>query len=283
MRCGAAAADGGKPGMEPSACLVVANAILAPPLFGDSRGSVLLFIPVVLIEALFVGAFVARQWRGALRLSAIANTLSLLVGLSFVSILPQVPPREGGGFFILVGACFLVTFLIECEYVRRAATGANPLVVLATTAGMNTASYAFLVALAVALTPSVNRYEAARRAACASNLKTFGMILFRYADDNAGQFPPYLYQLRYSGLEGLLTCPSIATVVPDVTSSRADFRTDYVYESPGKLADPRQAAAIPIAWDKPENHKVFGNVLFADGHVKGFAGKDWLAKARPAK
>lgn len=39
----------------------------------------------------------------------------------------------------------------------------------------------------------------------------------------------------------------------------------------------------PIAWDKPQNHTNFGNVLFADGHVKGFVGKDWLAKARQGK
>ncbi|HCE45505.1 MAG TPA: hypothetical protein DET40_18350 [Lentisphaeria bacterium] len=35
-----------------------------------------------------------------------------------------------------------------------------------------------------------------------------------------------------------------------------------------------------LMWDKPGNHKDFGNVLYSDGSIRGFEGRDWLEKAR---
>ena len=37
----------------------------------------------------------------------------------------------------------------------------------------------------------------------------------------------------------------------------------------------------PIVWDKDANHNNFGNVLFVDGHVTGYAGSDWSIQASP--
>ena len=41
-------------------------------------------------------------------------------------------------------------------------------------------------------------------------------------------------------------------------------------EAPGKT---------PILWDKPNTHDKYGNVLFVDGHVKGYAGANWMKSA----
>jgi len=33
-------------------------------------------------------------------------------------------------------------------------------------------------------------------------------------------------------------------------------------------------------WDKPNNHKNYGNVLFLDGRVQCFSGSDWPEQAK---
>jgi hypothetical protein len=48
----------------------------------------------------------------------------------------------------------------------------------------------------------------------------------------------------------------------------------YIYRAGFK--EGRDDPETPIAWDKPENHKDYGNVLFINGRVKGFPGADWM-------
>jgi len=35
----------------------------------------------------------------------------------------------------------------------------------------------------------------------------------------------------------------------------------------------------PIACDKPDEHIKYGNVLYADGHVQGYSGANWMEAA----
>jgi prepilin-type processing-associated H-X9-DG protein len=35
-----------------------------------------------------------------------------------------------------------------------------------------------------------------------------------------------------------------------------------------------------VACDRSGNHKNMGNILYVDGHVKGFAGPDWRKNLR---
>ena len=50
----------------------------------------------------------------------------------------------------------------------------------------------------------------------------------------------------------------------------------YVYKA--GLTDP-PASMIPVAWDKPDIHENYGNVLFLDGNVRSFGGSNWMEQA----
>jgi len=87
-----------------------------------------------------------------------------------------------------------------------------------------------------------------------------------------------LEQLRKNGyLENvkIYTCPSTT----DVTTDGNDLATGTVsYGFIGALTE-SNAVDSAIAADhiakSPSNHTKYGNVLFADGHVAGFAGASW--------
>ena len=129
---------------------------------------------------------------------------------------------------------------------------------------------------------SVSR-EKCRRISCASNLKSLGLALRMYASDWNEQFPLLdgaagLELLRSQGYcenHKMYTCPSTKTICGQgYETSLAEDAVDYVYWGGYTEADD---VAIPVMFDKPGNHREYGNALFIDGHVSGFYGKDWEA------
>ena len=120
----------------------------------------------------------------------------------------------------------------------------------------------------------------AREIQCMNNLKQIGLCLRMYSNVYDEQFPPYdgargLDVLRSSGFldaPKVFVCPSTDTK-PAVRGVPFPEKTvDYVYIGGLSEADPPNS---PIAYDKPENHSDSGNVLFVDGHVKKYTGKEW--------
>lgn len=102
-----------------------------------------------------------------------------------------------------------------------------------------------------------------------------------YSQDNKGQYPDKngaegFEMLRAGGyLEypKIYTCPSKYTVAKD-GEKLTEEHVDYVYIGGYNENTPPDTA---IAYDKPtNNHHKYGNILFADGHVQGYAGAKWM-------
>jgi prepilin-type processing-associated H-X9-DG protein len=70
----------------------------------------------------------------------------------------------------------------------------------------------------------------------------------------------------------IYTCPD-AKIIPCTSGPLIDSMVAYVYR--GGLTE-TDSADSAICWDKPNNHKNYGNILFIDGHVQGFSGPNWI-------
>lgn len=137
-----------------------------------------------------------------------------------------------------------------------------------------------LISIIAGISSPKNR-EIACRISCASNLKQIGLAVRMYSMENKEQFP---YKNGAEGLEMLraggylenkkmYTCPSTGTVPAGDGGKLTEDNVDYVYVAGyNESVSPDTA----IAYDRPYNHIKFGNILFADGHVAGFAGENWM-------
>jgi prepilin-type processing-associated H-X9-DG protein len=119
--------------------------------------------------------------------------------------------------------------------------------------------------------------EKARRISCASNLKSIGLAIRMYSQENKEQFPDKngaegLEMLRAGGyLENvkMYTCPSTATISKD-GEKLTEANVSYVYMGGHSESSPPDTV---IMYDKPNNHVKYRNILYADGHV---AGSNWM-------
>ena len=132
--------------------------------------------------------------------------------------------------------------------------------------------------------PRKTSWGKAYRISCISNLKQIGLAIRMYSQENKGEFPPYdgargLEMLRSGGyLENvkMFTCPSTTDSITD-NFEITDQNCSYGYQ--GGLNE-NSPVDTPLAWDKPNNHSRYGNILFCDGHAAGFAGADWLSNLK---
>jgi prepilin-type processing-associated H-X9-DG protein len=147
-----------------------------------------------------------------------------------------------------------------------------------------------LVAAAIAITatvllPSLNRSsdEHYGRMRCATNLRTIGMGVQMYANENKGRFPDDFAALVLTQdiTSECFVClgtndtraegPTTQAVATNLT---AGGHLSYVYTGKGmSLSSPRSAV---VAYEPPSNHGDGMNVLFADGMVRWLSPKHAL-------
>jgi prepilin-type N-terminal cleavage/methylation domain-containing protein/prepilin-type processing-associated H-X9-DG protein len=152
---------------------------------------------------------------------------------------------------------------------------------------------AIIAILAGMLLPALSQArEKARRINCQSNLKQMGVALKLYAHDYAEFFPVTddvgglnaLYINDYLTTTKVYICPSTKDT-PLAAGQPSLALTNVSYEFAGGESEDTCATDTGIAIDdfnnvcgtagNTSNHTKYGNILFGDGHVKGFAGTTW--------
>jgi prepilin-type processing-associated H-X9-DG protein len=123
--------------------------------------------------------------------------------------------------------------------------------------------------------------ESARKISCTSNLKCIGLSLRMYSSVYNEAYPHLdgaagLDLLRSEGfLENahVYICPSTGIKASYPLTKLTEENTGYCFR--GGLTEASSVDSA-LAWDKPNNHDRYGNILYVDGHVKGYAGANWM-------
>jgi len=140
--------------------------------------------------------------------------------------------------------------------------------------------------LAAMLLPALSMArESARKISCTNNLKQIGLSLRMYSNAFEEYFPTLTATgTTSSGRTGLqilantgfldntkvYVCPSTTNTVPVST----DIVTSTSYTYAGGLTESSSVDSA-ISGDAASNHDKYGNLLYIDGHVKGYAGQTW--------
>jgi hypothetical protein len=140
--------------------------------------------------------------------------------------------------------------------------------------------------------------EDARKIACVSPLKQMGLALRLYSNFNNDLYPEKqgaagLEELRASGY---LECKPCYTCPSDLKCEKSNIKNGFYRRGNNEPLTEKTVSYIYIGgmgeatsvdsgvvMDKPDNHDKYGQILFNDGHAKGFSGADWMMNAGLSK
>ena len=133
--------------------------------------------------------------------------------------------------------------------------------------------------LAAMLLPALSMArESARKISCTNNLKQIGLSFRMYSNVYSEAYPSLNGRtgLQILATEGFLEntnvycCPSTT----DKVENTGDISANSSYCYAGGINEASSVDSA-IAGDRTNNHAKYGNLLFVDGHVKGYAGSNW--------
>lgn len=265
---------------------VPAESILAPIL--------ILLVPTIIIEIILLKNLLKKSWGEAFECSTIANIASsAAVVISVFILFPILSLMEkvSGGIDAIIIWLYLISIPFILVWIENAVAkkywkdiSKKKLLKAVITANIVSLAAVFVIMFFM---PAHGRpREKSRRISCSSNLKQIGLALKCYAEDNNKFFPNEgLEQLRvndYLTDYGIFHCPSSKLPKGRDNQKLNDGIVSYKYRKGLKYNAGAQNSQIPIVWDKPENHIGYGNVLFLDGHIKGYKdlnGESWMTRA----
>jgi type II secretory pathway pseudopilin PulG len=145
-----------------------------------------------------------------------------------------------------------------------------------------------LILAAMLLPPLGGVREDRRRSLCESNLRQIWQALAIYAGQNNGRYPDQglwqLWQGGYASSGNIFICPDYkARSAKNVDEFKSGNHCGYLYFPAQQMQKTGNAKVLML--DKPDNHvvrdnwKEFGHVLFTDGTIKGYGGKQWWLAA----
>jgi prepilin-type processing-associated H-X9-DG protein len=271
--------------------LIIANSGI-PYFAAQTYAGILLLIPVIIIEAILLKIILGKKWLESFIFCTIANLFSTFVGFLFIFI--EIGLRSYHG--VITGILLLLSFFgafvlsVWVEYIEYKIhwKDIHKRKLLKTVIIVNIITYIPLIILAFyMLEDTGGGREKARRISCNSNLKSIGVSMAQYAMNYNDYLPNKpgvkgFEQLRsndYLTAYEVFLCPSNSTYTSKDNQELTDEIVDYIYQNGYKIDSGIDNSKIPVVWDKPENHEDYGNVLFLDGHVEGFEGKNWMEQA----
>lgn len=205
-------------------------------------------------------------------------------GMAIASMVMGISSVVCCGFFLGIPA--IIFSSISLNKINKGLQGGKGYAIAGLVTGIVGTMNIFMIAiLAGMMLPALSQArEKARRISCASELKSIGLAIRMYSQENKEQFPDKsgangLEMLRSGGyLENVkfYTCPSTQSKLND-GDALTEEKVDYVYVGGYNESSPSGTA---VMYDKPKNHTKYGNILFADGHVQGYAGTNWMDNIR---
>ena len=253
-----------------------------------------IFIPVVIIETVLIKNILKKSFGQSLKFCIIANLISLLAGLLFAFGIAFVIADLFSFSEGLAAIIYLLSWVampvilvwIENAVYKKCWKDISKKKIFKAVIAVNITTFIIFLISSNYTKEKMHRERWKRnyRISCSSNLKQIGISLQQYAMDYNGSFPNEgLEQLRaadYLTDYGIYVCPAATTQKGESNQKLSEKNVDYIYRNGLKFN--AKDAKTPLAWDKPKNHEYYedyGNVLFVNGQVKGFKGKDWMEQA----
>jgi prepilin-type processing-associated H-X9-DG protein len=262
--------------------LLLANSVV--PFWASTiPAAMLALLPIIVIESAVLQGAAGRSFGKTVGGCALANLLStffgallLIPGILWIGLIPFL--RSMLGLMVLMFVLFYVLSVwFEMLMYTSLWRDRDRRRLWRATAGANVISYVMILFLSLSGVGSGfyagRPRERARRVNCAGNLKQIGLALIIYAGDDAeaGYFPPAfetLHQCGYLTDGKVYSCPSAEEPSPFASTS------NYVYLGSGLTDQHPMPAETPLACCTG-HHGDYVNVLFVDGHVRGYAGDEW--------